>query len=246
MSSLTMHKGVLVARDHVRGLSISLTIFIAIVGAGFLLVGLFIVALDGFDGPLAESVWENSAYATRYYPLALGVMLTGVYFAVGVANGVTRRGISLGAAVTVLALSATMAVLEAAGYAIEHGMYTLGGLTQQFTTPHLFDSGTEFWIIVPEVWVTVSANVAVGWLIGTAYYKWGALGPTLALPLLVVPALVVEALMSVGWAGAAMENVADVARAPLVLAIPGSIAVIALTLWGTHMLIRTIAVRPSA
>lgn len=246
MKSLTTDKGVLVARDMTRGLSMSLTIFMTIVGAGFLLVGLFIVALGGFDGPLADSVWENSAYATRYYPLAIGVMLTGVYFAVGVSNGVTRRGFALGASVTVLAIAAAMAVLEAAGYLIEHGMYTLGGLTQQFTTPHLFDSGTEFWIIVPEVWITVSANVAVGWLIGTAYYKWGALGPTLALPLLVVPALVVEGLMSVGWAGAVMENAVDVARPPLVLAIPGSIAVIALTLWGTHMLIRTIAVRPSA
>lgn len=244
MNSLTTGKAALVARDMTRGLSMSLTIFMVIVGAGFLLVGLFIVALGGFDGPLADSVWENSAYATRYYPLAIGVMLTGFYFEVGVANGVTRRTFALGAAATVLAVAAAMALLEAAGYAIEHGMYSLGGLTQQFTTPHLFDAGTEVWIVVPEVWITVSANVAVGWLIGTAYYKWGALGPTLALPLLVVPALVVEALMAVGWAGAVMENVVD-ARAPLVLAIPGSVAVIALTLWGTHLLVRTIVVRPS-
>lgn len=244
MSATTYRKSVLVTRDLTRGLSISMAIFVVVVGAGFLLVGLVIGAAGAFDGPGASSVWENSAYATRYYPLALGTMLTPVYLAVAVAHGVTRRSFGLGAAGVVLVIAALMAAFEGVGYVVEYALYELGGLTQEFKVPHLFDTGTELWITVPEVWITVSGNVAAGWLIGSAYYKWGSLGPTLALPLLAVPALAVEALMSVGWPGALMIDVWNIERAPLGVAMPASLAIIALTLWGTQILVRGLPVRP--
>ena len=244
MSALTYRKAGLVARDQTRGLWLSLAIFVAFVGGGFLLVSALVVALDGFDGPGATSVWENSAYATRYYPLALGVMLTPVYLALGIANGVTRRTFSLGAMGTVVAIAGVMAVLEAVGYAVEDGFYRLAGLTQELTTPHLFDSGSQVWISAPEVWITVTGNVAAGWLIGTVYYRWGWLWPTLALPLTFAPALAVEALMSVGWPGGLMIDVWGIERGPLWLVMPASLLVIALTFALAHMLVRSAAVRP--
>lgn len=244
MSATTYRKSVQITRDLVRGLWKSMAIFVVVVGAGFLAVGLIIAAAGAIDGPSAESIWENSAYATRYYPLALGVMLTPVYLSVAVAHGVTRRSFGLGAAGVVLVVAGVMAVFEAVGYAVENGLYSLGGVTQEFTTPHLFDSATQFWITVPEVWITVSGNVAAGWLIGSAYYKWGSLGPTLALPLLLAPALSVEALMSVGWPGALMTDVWNIDRSPLWLAIPASLVIIVLTLWGTQTFVRSLPVRP--
>lgn len=246
MSALTYRRAGLVTRDQTRGLSLSMVIFIGAVGVGFLLVALLIVAMDGFDGPEARSVWENSAYATRYYPLALGIMLTPVYLALGVANGVTRRAFSLGAMGTVVVIAAIMAVFEAVGYALENGLYQLAGLTQELTTPHLFDSGTQVWISVPEVGITVAGNVAAGLLIGTTYYRWGRLWPTIALPLTFAPALAVEALMSVGWPGGLMIDLWGIERRPLWLVIPTSLLVIALTFAATHVLVHTTAVHPQA
>lgn len=243
MSATTYRRAVLVTGDISRGLWIALVGFMAIIAVIFLAIGVAGALAGNLDGGAGDSMWENSAYATRYFPLALGVMLTTAYLPIAVANGVTRRSFGLGGAAVVLGIAAVMAVLEAAGYLVENGLYRLAGATPEFTTPHLFGSGTEFWVVVPEVWITVSANVAVGWLIGSAYYRWGWFGPTLALPLMLVPTLAVEALMSIGWAGALMIDTLSIDRRPLWLAVPVSLAIVAATLWGTAWFVRGMAIR---
>ncbi|PSL03553.1 hypothetical protein CLV30_10732 [Haloactinopolyspora alba] len=244
MSSITYRKAGLVSRDVLWALRISAGWFAAIVVVVFLGIGVGIELAGGLDGSTPNSVWETSAYATRYWPMAMGIMLTPFYLPVCVASGVTRRSFGIGAALVVAGLAAVMAVLEGVGYIVEHGLYALADSTPQFESPHLFDSGLHIWVSMPEVWITVCGNVAAGWLIGSVYYRWGWLWPTLALPLLVVPTLAVEAAMSVGWPGDVMIGVLGVDRAPLGVAIPASLVIIALTLWGTHRLVRTTAVRP--
>lgn len=226
--------------DLSAGFSMAVVWFVVTVVVIFLVIG---VIVDLATGGTSESIWENSQYATRYFPLSMGIMITAAYLPVAIASGVTRRSFGWAGAGVVIALSGLMAVLEAGGYLIEYGLYRLIGEVPEFTTPHLFDQGYQFWIIVPEVWIIVAANVGVGWLIGSAYYKWGWLGPTLALPLLLLPLLAVEAIMGVGWAGSALDAM-DIERLPTAVAVPAALAVLALTLAGMQRFVRTIDLRP--
>lgn len=222
------------------GFSLSIAWFVATVAVIFLVIG---VIVSFATGGTSESIWENSQYATRYFPLSMGIIVTAAYLPVAIASGVTRRSFGWAGAGIVIALSGLMALLEAVGYLIEYGLYRLVDQVPEFTTPHLFDQGYQFWIIVPEVWIIVAANVAAGWLIGSAYYKWGWLGPTLALPLLLLPLLAVEALMAVGWAGSALEAL-DIEPLPTAAGVPAALAVVALTLAGMQRFVRTIDLRP--
>ncbi|TDD71652.1 hypothetical protein E1262_05825 [Jiangella aurantiaca] len=227
--------------DLSAGFSTAVLWFFATVAVIFLLIGLGIELASGIDG--GESIWENSQYATRYFPLSMGIMITAAYLPVAVASGVTRRSFAWAGTGAVLALSGLMALFEAGGYLIEYGLYRVIDVTPQFTTRHLFDQGYQFWIIVPEVWIVVAANVAAGWLIGSAYYKWGWFGPTLALPLLLLPLVAVEAIMAVGWAGEALDAM-NVEHLPTAAAVPAALAVLALTLAGMQRFVRAIDLRP--
>lgn len=243
MSALTFQRARLAFLDLSYGFWKALAIFIAIVAVIFLVIGVIIELARNGGGESSESIWENSAYATRYFPLSMGIMITAAYMPVAVASGVTRRAFSWAGAGIVLAMAGVMALLEAGGYLVEYGLYRAVDEIPTFTTPHLFDQGYQFWIIVPEVWIVVAANVAAGWLIGSAYYKYGWLGPTLSLPLLLAPMLTVEALMSVGWAGATMEAI-GAGRLPDGVAVAAAVAVLALTLAGIQRFVRTIDLRP--
>lgn len=227
--------------DLSTGLAKSFVLFIAIVAVIFGAVAVLVQVTNGIDG--GESIWENSQYATRYFPLSMGIMITAAYLPVAIASGVTRRSFGWAGSAIVIAMALVMALLEAAGYLVEYGLYRAGGTTQTFTTPHLFDHGYQFWLVVAEVWIVVAANVAGGWLIGSAYYKWGWFWPTIALPLLLLPLLAVEAIMSVGWAGAAMDAM-GAGRLPDGVAVLAALAVLALTLAGIQRFVRTIDLRP--
>ena len=244
MTSITYRQAGRVTRDLSWGLWRVLIMFVGIVVAIFAVVGVVVYVTGDFDGSTWDSVWENSAYATRYFPLAMGIMLTAAYLPVCVASGMTRRAFGLGASAIVVGMALVMAALEAAGYLIEDLLFTIGGGTQHFTSPHLFDAGTDVLVIIAEVAIVVSAHVAVGWAIGTAYYTSGWFWPTLLLPFMLVPIALVEGLMSVGWAGSLTIDTWGWDRLPLGTAIPLSLAVTALTLWGNQLAVRSIDIKP--
>ncbi|PZF85177.1 hypothetical protein [Jiangella anatolica] len=243
MSALTFRRARASFLDLSYGYARSVGWFLLIVVAIFLAIGVIIALTAGLGGDEGESIWENSAYATRYFPLSMGVMITAAYLPVAVASGVTRRSFGWAGSAVVIAMAGVMALIEALGYLVEYGAYRLSDATPQFTQPHLFEHGYEFWIVIPEVWIVVAGNVAGGWLIGSAYYKWGWFGPTIALPLLVLPILAVEAVMSVGWGGAAMEAM-GFERLPNAAAIAVSLALVVLTLAGIQRFVRSIDLRP--
>ncbi|HEY9409077.1 MAG TPA: hypothetical protein VIP77_05795 [Jiangellaceae bacterium] len=244
MTSITYRQAGRVTRDLGWGLWQVLIMFAGIVVLIFGGIGVVMAVTGSFDGSSWDSVWENSAYATRYFPLAMGIMLTAAYLPVCIASGMTRRAFGLGASAIVVGMALVMAVLEAAGYLVEDLLFTIGGGTQQFTSPHLFDAGTDVLVIIAEVSVLVAAHVAVGWSIGTAYYTSGWFWPTIMLPFMLVPIALVEGLMSVGWAGSLTIDTWGWDRVPLDTAIPLSLAVIALTLWANQLAVRSIDIRP--
>lgn len=242
MSSLTYRRARASFQDLSIGLSQAVLWFVVIVAVIFLVIAV-IIQLAGGGGDASESIWENSQYATRYFPLSMGIVITAAYLPVAIASGVTRRSFGWAGSATVITLAGVMALLEGGGYLVEYGLYRLVDETPTYTTPHLFDHGYQVWIIVPEVWIVVAANVAAGWLIGSAYYKWGWFWPTLCLPFLLLPVLVVEATMAVGWAGATLDAL-DIEPLPHTVGVPVALAVLALTLAGMQRLVRTIDLRP--
>ncbi|WP_026875786.1 hypothetical protein [Jiangella gansuensis] len=240
-STTVLQRTRVVARDIGHGFRWTVFWFVLIILVAFAVIGVLVVAYR--DPGSVDSVWENSQYATRYFPLSLGIMLTGIYLPVAVASGLTRRTFGYAAMIVVVGISGVMALMEAVGYLVEYWAFQLAGDAPTYTTPHLFDHGYQFWVVIPEVWIVVAGNVACGWLIGSAYYRFGWFGPTLALPLLLIPLLAVEALMAVGWAGAALDAM-GLGRPPTWLAITSSLVVLAVTLAGIQRFVRTTDIRP--
>lgn len=243
MTATTYRQAGRVARNLGSGVVPILALFMAIILVVFMTISVSTVLIGTPDGSAWDSVWEDSAYATRYFPLAMGILLVAAYLPVAVASGVTRRSFGLGSAVVIGGIAVTMAVLEAAGYLIEYMVYRAADGGQELTTPHLFSTGTEVIVVIAEVTIVVAAHVATGWLIGAAYYRWGWQWPTLALPLLIAPALLVEALMSVGWAGALMIDTWGIDRGPLAVIVPGALLALVVTWLSGQLIIRAVPIR---
>lgn len=223
---LTWAHSRLVAADLTSALRLNLILFAAIMVVIFAAAGIVTAIVGRVDGTSWESIWEHSAYGTRYFPLSLGIMLAPLYLPIAVASGMTRRSFAIGSAGVIAFIALAMGILEVAGYLVEHAVFAAQGAEQTFTTPHLFSSGLDVPVILVEVLVTVSANIVTGWLIGIAYYRWGWFWPTISLPLLLLPMAAVEAMMSVGWPGNLVIDTWGVQRGPAAVVVPASIVVI--------------------
>ena len=128
--------------------------------------------------------------ATRYWMLVIGILLVVLHLRAFVANGITRRDFTLGAAVFGLVCAAGFGVLLLLGHAVETALFdTAGGEPVSYLPTTVGGAAAELGRTVPAL----AAFLVSGLLIGTAYYRFHPLAATL----LIVPSLVPAALA--GW-----------------------------------------------
>lgn len=243
MTSPTVRRARLVYIDGVRGLRLAFAGFGIVMVLIFSAVGLIVLLTNGFEGSIWDSVWEQAMYGSRYFPLSMGVVLVASFLPVATAHGISRTSYALGASALVVTMGAVVALLMTLGHGAEYLLYEGGGATAQFTSPHLFSSGSDLGWVFTESLIIVTANVAGGYFIGSAYYRWRWLRATLALPLLILPIAAVEMLMSAGWPGNVMISTFGIDRGPLLAVIPASVAVIIGTFLLTLVILRRTDVR---
>ncbi len=244
MTSLTVRKGALMARDMGVGLSITFGGFIVGIALIFAVVGAITAMLGGLEGPEWASVWENAGWATRYFPMSIGFMITGIYLPVALANGVTRRSFAVGASIVVSVVALVIAAALVVGYVVEFAIYQDAGAVQMLSMPHLYTSATDAPVVLAEATIVVAAHMSAGWLIGTVYYRLRWLWGTVLLPLAAAPAFAVDGLLSVGWVGDVLSVGFEVERLPLPVAVPAAVGVVVLTLVLTYALVYSTGLRP--
>ncbi len=229
-----------VSTTTTAGFASTMAGFLAIVAAIFIVVGISTATF----AEVSTSAWQTAgAGAIKYFPLAIGIMMTPVLLPVYVAQGVTRRQVAGGLGLFIITWSVILTLAMVVGYAIEAGVYAAMEWPHGFDTPHLFGSWTEVHLIIAEYFPLIAVHMMAGWLIGTTYYVLRWFRATLLLPVSVLPILIVEGLLGTSWIGAGLESVPAYTPPHPALAVPLAIAVVAATWAVNYVLIRELPIK---
>lgn len=208
----------------------------------FLAVAAGVVVLN-LVGTIGVSILQFAAHGALWYPFSLMITVAAVQLTSHVGNGMTRRSFARAAVLTTVVVGLVYGVLLAVGLAVEGALYDRAGWAHGHiaNTGESGDVRSEPWnehvLVSAATYAVRSAGGAVsGLLVGTAYYRLGALRGTLVLPLTVLPAL------------AGQDDLADVVADALGVSLPVydlvNLAVVALAALAFWRLIRNIPVAP--
>lgn len=194
-------------------------------------------------GTVGVSVLQFAAHGALWYPFSLMITVAAAQITSHVGNGMTRRSFAQAALLAVVLVGLLYGVLTAVGLAVEGALYDRAG----WPHAHVANTGesgdvravpwSEGVLVSAATYAVRSAGGAVaGLLVGTVYYRLGALRGTLALPLTVLPAL------------AGQDDLADVVADALGLSLAAydllNLAVVALAALAFWRLVRTIPIAP--
>ncbi|MEU4191265.1 hypothetical protein AB0E69_05150 [Kribbella sp. NPDC026611] len=209
--------------------------------AAFLFGGIAIqLATSGVD----HSMWDYGSASPKYFSLALGVTLGPAYVALLVAQGVTRRMISVAAGIYLTGSAASTALLWVLVYQFEHLLYRSQGWSQTLSNPHVFTSPTQVGLIFAEFFLQILSHEATGWLLGITFFRLGFWRGVLLLPLSFVPAVAGELLVVAQWFAEALKN-NGYHRPPLAVGAPSVLVVSALGVYVGYLILRPMALKPA-
>lgn len=155
-----------------------------------LVVGAVIFGIAYF-GTVGTSIWEKASQVPRWYAGAVGIHMTALYLPAYIAHGVTRREFARQAPVALLAFCAALAALMTLGFAIESFVYRIAGWPQTLSSPHLFDSVSQYPMVFAEFWLAFTVWAVGGLLLGAAFYRDNGLG-FLMIPVAVAALFLIE------------------------------------------------------
>jgi uncharacterized membrane protein len=207
----------------------------------FLVVGIVIqLATGGVD----HSMWDYGAASPKYFSMAIGITITPAYFALLVAQGVTRRMFSVAAGIYLTGAAIATAVVWVVVYQLEHVLYNWQGWSETLSNPHLFTSASQPGLIFTEYFLLILSHEATGWLLGIAFLRFGFWRGVLLLPLAVIPALVGEFMVVAQWLAAILTD-AGYHRPPLAVAVPAVLVASALGVYAGYRMLQPMALKPA-
>lgn len=132
--------------------------------------------------------------AAKYWLGVVGVMLVSLHLRQFVANGVTRHDFLSGAALAGVLVAVGFAAALPLGHGAEQLLLTLTGtLPEQYPTTSFGTALREFGHLLPAT----LAFLVSGGAVSAGFYRFGAWGGFLLLPLAVLPVAAAEALLGV-------------------------------------------------
>ncbi|MGO1052739.1 hypothetical protein [Crossiella sp. CA198] len=192
-------------------------------------------------GTVSLSVWDNAVQVALWFAFGFTAWLLYTYLPVYVANGITRREFTARVAGFVGVLAAVLAVLTAAGYLLEGGVYAVAEWPQVLAPHRHFTAVTEVPVVLLTQFLSFGAFSAVGALVGSSFYRNAGLG--LASVPVGLAVLVVANILAGTWVSGRI-GFTFFGPLPLAVAVPSGLALIALVLGGVWLLLRDIPVRP--
>ncbi|MFC0530866.1 hypothetical protein [Phytohabitans kaempferiae] len=190
------------------------------------------------------SIWATSGgSAPKYFLLAVGVMLTTVYLPMYIGNGVTRRDFALGASICIVAVAVVYAVTMTLGFAIEYAIYSAGDLFGGLEDPYPVRSLGDGMITLVEELLVGTVYLCCGWLLGTFFYRFGALVGIALIPVSVVPAVVTETMFDSLWLGLGINEGLGLEPPALPVGVLVAVASIAVAWLVNFALVRAVSIK---
>ena len=225
-----------------------------IVGLRHMLVGYWIVMVFAFlvigiaiqlvQGRVDQSMWDYGTQSPKYFSMAAGIMITPGYFSLLVAQGVTRRMISVAAGIYLTGAAVATALLWVLVYQVERLLYDWMDWPQTLTNPHLFTSTSQVGLVFAEFFLLILAHEVAGWLLGITFYRFGFWRGLLLIPLSLIPAAAAEFLLVAQWL-ADVLNSAGYHRPPLGVAVPSILVISVLGLYAGYLTLRPMGLKPA-
>lgn len=195
------------------------------------------------NGTLDRSIWDYATQSPKYFSAAIGITLTPALFGVLITHGVTRRMFAVVGSIYLVGAALVTTLLWVAMYQLERGIYARQDWTQSLPNPHVFDHTSQVGLIFTEFFLLILSHEIAGWLIGTAFYRFGFWKGLAMLPLGLLPAVATELLLVAQWLAPLLTDL-GYHRPPLALAVPGVLLASGLGLYAVYLLLRSIAVKP--
>ncbi|TDW15866.1 hypothetical protein [Kribbella kalugense] len=248
MSTATLPRG---ATDRYRlqkvllsmtlGLRQMLVGYWVVMVVAFLLVG---IVIQLANGGVDHSMWDYGSASPTYFSMAVGIMITPAYFALLVAQGITRRMISVAAGIYLTGAAIATALVWVVVYQIEHLLYSWQGWSETLSNPHLFTSTSQVGLIFAEFFLLILSHEATGWLLGISFVRFGFWRGVLLLPLAVIPGVVGEFMVVPQLLGGILANT-GYHRPPLAVAVPAVLVVSALGVYAGYRMLQPMALKPA-
>jgi hypothetical protein len=202
-----------------------------------------IVASVSTQADADVSIWATSGgSAPKYFLLALGIMLS-VQLPIFVGNGVTRRDFAAGASMYVAVIALGYGALMAAGFAVEHAIYSANDLLTVQKDPYPVQSVADgLGMFVGETIVGM-VYLCVGWLIGTSFYRLGVWWGIGLIPLEAVPVAVAEMGFNSLWMGYGLNRGLGIEAPPLLVGVLIGLAALAILWAANFVLLRDIPIK---
>ncbi|WP_418607795.1 hypothetical protein [Georgenia sp. SUBG003] len=160
-----------------------------------LLAVVAVVALGQADA-VGMSVLQFGAHGALWYPFSLMITVSAVQLTSHVGNGMTRRSFVRACLLATAWVGLVYGLAMAVGLAVEGALYDRAGWPQVHVATTGDDAAVRvapwdegFAVSAVTYAVRTAGGAVAGLLVGTAYYRLGALRGTLALPLTVLPAV---------------------------------------------------------
>lgn len=208
---------------------------------GFLVVG---IAVKAVTGGIDHSTWDYGTQSPKYFSMAIGITVTPAFLSLLVAQGITRRMMSVAASIYLTGAAAATALLWVLVYQVENVIYSWQGWTQTFANPHLFTKTSQVGLIFAEFFLLILSHEVAGWLLGITFVRFGFWRGVLLLPLSVMPAVSAEFLLVAQWLADVLNGL-GYHRPPLAVAVPSVLVVSALGLYAGYLVLRPMALKPA-
>ncbi len=235
--------------DRLRQVLLAITI-----GTRPMLVGYWLVMLVLFlgisvgylitTGGLDHSMWDWGTQSPKYFSMALGITIPVAYFGLLIAQGITRRMLSVATSIYLTGAAIATSTLWVLMYQGERVLYSAQGWSQKMENPHLFHDTSQAGLILTEFFLLILSHEAAGWLLGITFYRFGFWRGLLMLPLSLIPAVVTEFLLIAQWLADVLKSI-GYQRPPLAVAVPSILVVSALGFYVGYLLLRPMALKPA-
>ncbi|WP_328526400.1 hypothetical protein [Kribbella sp. NBC_00359] len=206
---------------------------------GFLIVG---IGIKAATGGIDHSTWDYGTQSPKYFSMAVGIIITPAYLTLLVAQGITRRMMSVAVSIYLTGAAAATAVLWVLVYQVEHLIYDWEGWSQTLANPHLFTRTSQLGLIFAEFFLLILSHEVAGWLLGITFVRFGFWRGVLLLPLSLIPAAAAEFLLVAQWLADVLNGL-GYHRPPLAVAVPSVLVVSALGLYAGYLVLRPMAMK---